>query len=47
MTDIGIITLGCILVLIVAAMFNIAGKGTQYEEGEHENEQGTDTRSHL
>lgn len=26
MNDIGIITLGCILVLIVAAMCNIAGK---------------------
>lgn len=47
MDSIGIITLGCILVLIVAAMCNIAGKGTRYEEGDNDNEQGTDTRSHL
>ena len=47
MNDIGIIALGVVLVLIVAALCNIAGKGTRYEEGEHENEQGTDTRSHL
>lgn len=41
MNDIGIIALGVVLVLIVAALCNIAGKGTQYEEGENDNEQGT------
>lgn len=41
MSSTGIIALGCILVLIVAAMCNIAGKGTRYEEGENDNEQGT------
>lgn len=38
MNDIGIIALGVVLVLIVAAMCNIAGNGTRCEKGENDNE---------
>ena len=47
MIDIGIIALGVVLVLIVAALCNVAGNGTRYEEGENLNVQGKSPRGHL